>query len=234
MGMGNIMGILLDTKNIDYFYQTLTGKVQILSNISFSLVSGEFISIMGPPGCGKSTLLSIITGILPVTNGSLNTKAKNIGYLIQQENSTQWLNTSTNSDIITETYGITAFNNCDTKNPYDCMKKRAQLIKSLCLEPDITLLDEPFNALDYVTRLEVGNDIRNMLKSSGKSGIMVTNDLSEAIALSDRIIIMSPAPGHIKAIVPIKITTDRSSPINARNAPEFREYYNELWNLLSY
>ncbi len=226
------MGIVLDAKNIDYSFQTVTGKVQILSNISFSLNSGEFISIMGPPGCGKSTLLSIISGILPVPNGSLDSKAKNIGYLLQQEHSTQWLNTSTHSNIVTETYGITAFNNCDTKTPYDCIQKRARLIKSLCSEPDITLLDEPFNTLDYVTRLEIGNDIRNMIKSSGKSGIMITNDLSEAIALSDRIIIMSPTPGHIKAIVDIKLTTDRSSPINARNAPEFREYYNELWNLL--
>ncbi len=112
------------------------------------------------------------------------------------------------------------------------MEKRAELIKSLAMEPDLVMLDEPFNALDYANRLEVGYGIRSIVKSYDKGCILVTNDLAEAIALSDKIIIMSPNPGHIKDIIDIKLTTVNQSPIDARNAPEFKDYFNLVWGCL--
>ncbi|MFQ9934327.1 MAG: ATP-binding cassette domain-containing protein [Lachnospiraceae bacterium] len=226
------MKMLLNVSHLDYSFHTISGKYQVLSDISFSVAKGEFISIIGPKGCGKSTLLSVISGILPVSSGTIDRKINNIGYLVQKENLFEWRNCHTDSDIVTETYGMTAFSSPKNIFPYNCIEKRAELILSLAMEPDLVILDEPFNTLDYATRLDVGYSIRNLIKTYEKGGILVTNDLAEAIALSDKIIIMTPYPGRIKNIIDIKLTSVNSSPIDARNAPEFKDYFNKVWSVL--
>lgn len=226
------MEVLLEVSNLSYSFHTISGKYQVLYDISLSVDKGEFISIIGPSGCGKSTLLSVISGVLPPDSGDIKRNIQNIGYLIQKDNLFEWRNCRTDSNIITETYGMTAFSKQGSPYPYSGMEKRAELIKSLAMEPDLVLLDEPFNALDYANRLEVGYGIRSIVKSYDKGCILVTNDLAEAIALSDKIIIMSPNPGHIKDIIDIKLTTINQSPIDARNAPEFKNYFNLVWGCL--
>ncbi len=226
------MEMLLTVSNLYYSFHTISGKYQVLSDISFSVENGEFVSIIGPKGCGKSTLLSVISGILPADSGTIERNVENIGYLIQKENVFEWRNCHTDSNIVTETYGMTAFSSEKKLFPDNCMEKRAELIKSLSVEPDLVILDEPFNALDYATRLEVGYSIKNIIKSYDKGGILVTNDLAEAIALSDKIIIMSSYPGRIKHIIDINLTSVNSSPIDARNAPEFKDYFNKVWSVL--
>lgn len=224
--------MLLEVSNLSYSFHTISGKYQVLYDISLSVDKGEFVSIIGPSGCGKSTLLSVISGILMPDNGEIKRNIQNIGYLIQKDNLFEWRNCHTDSNIVTETYGMTAFSKAGSPYPYSGMEKRAELIKSLAMEPDLVILDEPFNALDYATRLEVGYGIRSMIKAYDKGCILVTNDLAEAIALSDKIIIMSPNPGHIKDEIHIKLTTVNQSPIDARNAPEFKDYFNLVWSSL--
>lgn len=224
--------MLLNVSNLYYSFHTISGKYQVLSDISFSVSAGDFISIIGPKGCGKSTLLSVISGILPPDSGTIERNISNIGYLIQKDNVFEWRNCHTDSNIITETYGMTAFSSSKHILPYSGIEKRAELIKTLAIEPELLILDEPFNTLDYATRLEVGYAIRNIVKSCGKGGILVTNDLAEAIALSNKIIIMSSYPGRIKNIIDINLTNVNASPIDARNAPEFKDYFNNVWSVL--
>lgn len=225
------MEILLNISHLDYSFHTISGKFHVLSDISFFIEKGEFVSIIGPSGCGKSTLLSVISGILPADSGKVERNVTNIGYLIQKDNLFEWRNCHSDSNIVTETYGMTASSSLG-KYPYNCIERRAELIKSLALEPDLVILDEPFNTLDYATRLEVGYAIRNIVKSYDKGGILVTNDIAEAIALSDKIIILTPTPGKIKNLIPINLTSVNTSPIDARNAPEFRDYFNQVWSTL--
>lgn len=224
--------MLLNVSNLYYSFHTISGRYQVLSDISFSVSAGDFISIIGPKGCGKSTLLSVISGILPPDSGTIERKINNIGYLIQKENVFEWRNCHTDSNIVTETYGMTAFSSAKSVLPYSGIERRAELIKTLAMEPELVILDEPFNTLDYATRLEVGYSIRNLVKSCGKGGILVTNDLAEAIALSDKIIIMTAYPGRIKNVVDINLTSVNASPIDARNAPEFKDYFNKVWSVL--
>lgn len=226
------MEILLNVSHLDYSFHTISGKFHVLSDISFSIAKGDFVSIIGPSGCGKSTLLSIISGILPADSGIIERNISNIGYLIQKDNLFEWRNCHTDSNIVTETYGMTAFNRSQSPFPYNCMERRAELIKSLAAEPDLVILDEPFNTLDYATRLEVGYAIKNIVKSYDKGGILVTNDLAEAIALSDRIILMTSSPGKIRDLIEVNLTSINQSPIDARNAPEFKDYFNKLWSAL--
>ena len=129
-------------------------------------------------------------------------------------------------------YGLRQF---ETSRPSELsggMRQRAALIRTLVLEPELLLLDEPFSALDYQTRLTVGDDIGQIIRKEGKSALLVTHDLSEAISTADRIIILSRRPGKIKAVLPIDFPPEYVSPLKRRNAGEFSSYFNQVWELL--
>ena len=113
------------------------------------------------------------------------------------------------------------------------MRQRAALVRTLILEPDILLLDEPFSALDYQTRLNVGDDIGQIIKKEGKTAILVTHDLSEAISLADRVIILSKRPATIQQTIPLVFKLENDTPLNRRNAPEFKTYFNLIWKELN-
>ncbi len=113
------------------------------------------------------------------------------------------------------------------------MRQRAALIRTLVLEPDLLLLDEPFSALDYQTRLNVGDDIGQILRQEKKSALLVTHDLSEAISLADRVIVLSGRPATIRQTIPLIFDLDSDTPLNRRNAPEFKTYFNLIWKELN-
>lgn len=113
------------------------------------------------------------------------------------------------------------------------MKQRAALIRTLALDPQLLLMDEPFSALDYQTRLSVSADISQLIRAAGKTMIIITHDLSEAITIADRIIVLSKRPATVKKEIPITLTLPDNSPLAARNAPEFPQYFNQLWEDLT-
>ncbi len=114
------------------------------------------------------------------------------------------------------------------------MRQRAALIRTLVLEPDLLLLDEPFSALDYQTRLQVGDDIGQIIRNEKKSALLVTHDLSEAISLADRIIVLSVRPAaNIRQTIPLIFHLEQDTPLNSRNAPEFKYYFNLIWKELN-
>ena len=249
---------ILELKNINYAYHTLEGETKALTDISFSIASGEFVAIVGPSGCGKSTLLSIISGLLEPEKGLLKTNGKylrestmNIGYMLQHDHLFEWRTVYSNvllgleiqhmlsakskakAKELLELYGLKQFSNSKPSELSGGMRQRAALIRTLVLEPDILLLDEPFSALDYQTRLSVGDDIGQIIRNAHKTALLVTHDLSEAVSLADRVIILTERPATIAKIVPITFTLEKDTPLPRRNAPEFKNYFNIIWEELN-
>ena len=233
---------LLELKNINYSYHTPDGETKALSNISFTLSTGEFTAVVGPSGCGKSTLLSLIDGLMRPESGELllngaplTDNSSKIGYIL--------LGAEINGPITPEVkaraldlldqYGLGQFAGSKPSELSGGMRQRAALIRTLLLDPELLLLDEPFSALDYQTRLKVSDDIGQIIRHSGKTALLVTHDLSEAVSLSDRIIILSQRPAEVVRVVPITFTLENDTPLNRRNAPEFKTYFNEIWKELN-
>lgn len=249
---------VLELKKIHYSYHTLEGETTAISDISFSLAKGEFVAIVGPSGCGKSTLLSLIAGLLTPESGTIKINGKiltesttNIGYMLQHDELFEWRNIYHNvllgleiqhmmtaknrqkaSDLL-DNYGLGNFKYARPSELSGGMRQRAALIRTLVLDPDILLLDEPFSALDYQTRLNVGDDIGQIIRHEGKSALLVTHDLSEAISLADRVIILTKRPATILQTIPLIFELNNDTPLNRRNAPEFKTYFNLIWKELN-
>lgn len=238
---------ILKINNLKKAYHTKRNEILAVDNFSFTLYEGEFVAIVGPSGCGKSTILSILSGLEEKSDGEI-IKDENlkIGYMLQDDalfdnrnilnNSLLGLEidktlTKENKDYtlnLLETYGLKDFINSYPENLSGGMRQRVALIRTLATKPDILLLDEPFSALDYQTRLSVSDDVYNILKKEKKSAIIVTHDLAEAISVADRIIILTKRPAVIKKIIEVSLT-DKSTPINNRKAKEFTYYYDLIW-----
>lgn len=249
---------IIELKNISYSYHSLNGETFALKNISFAIQNGEFLAIVGPSGCGKSTLLSIIAGLLSPEEGTILVNNPDgllhypkIGYMLQKDHLFEWRTIYQNItlgleinqkltkerlehvDQLLKDYDLLSFKDKKPSELSGGMKQRAALIRTLALDPDILLLDEPFSALDYQTRLMVSEDIGNLIRRTGKTVVLITHDLSEAISLADRILVLSKRPAFVKKDIPISLTTNKSTPLGARNAPEFAQYFNLLWKELN-
>lgn len=245
---------ILECKNICFSYHNLNGETRALTNISFQVDRGEFVAIVGPSGCGKSTLLSIIAGLLEPESGEiiLSEQEKNrIGYMLQQDHllewRTIWKNILLGPEIgktltkekeslalkLLSDYGLLKFKDKKPSELSGGMKQRAALIRTMVMEPGLLLLDEPFSALDYQSRLMVSADIGNIIRASGITAILITHDLSEAISLADRILVLKRRPATIKREIPVHLTLPESSPLAARNAPEFQDLFSLLWKEIS-
>ena len=250
---------LLKVRDISYTYHTKAGETPALSQISFSVSPGEFIAIVGPSGCGKSTFLDMLCSLLKPADGQilLNEKpleesAASIGYMLQKDHLFEWRTiydnvmlgleiqkritpkTRTRAEQLLTDYGLDNFRQSRPSQLSGGMRQRAALIRTLALEPELLLLDEPFSALDYQTRLAVSDDIGKIIKREGKTAILVTHDISEAVSMADRVIIFSRRPAHIQKIIPIVFDIPDRSPLASRNAPEFKNYFNEIWKELNH
>ena len=250
---------LLDITDVSLSYHNLTGETPALSHISFQLMPGEFLAIVGPSGCGKSTLLNLICGLIqpeqgqilldgiPVTSGD-----RRIGYMLQKDHLLEWrtiyknvlLGLEIRGELTTEKlsyvdqilsdYGLDKFRLARPSQLSGGMRQRAALIRTLELKPELLLLDEPFSALDYQTRLNVSDDIGKILKQEKKTAILVTHDISEAISMADRVIILSSRPAIIRKIVSIHFNLENRTPMSSRNAPDFKSYFNLIWKELNH
>lgn len=250
---------ILELHNINFSYHTLEGETKALSDISFSLSPGEFTAVVGPSGCGKSTLLSLICGLLKPGSGKillngepLTENSSDIGYMLQHDHLFEWrtvyrnvilgpeirrtLDSTTKQKAhkLLEQYGLEQFAGSRPSELSGGMRQRAALIRTLLPDPKLLLLDEPFSALDYQTRLTVSDDIGQIIRKSGKTALLVTHDLSEAVSLSDRIIVLTKRPASISCIVPVAFSLEEDTPLNRRNAPEFKIYFNKIWKELNH
>ena len=249
---------ILEVKELTKKYQSKENEILAIDNINFSIEEGEFVSIIGPSGCGKSTLLSIIAGLIPKSNGDIYVEGEKItgindktGYMLQRDCLLEWKNILSNilfgleikrtinkeskeyAENLLKKYELYEFKNRFPSELSGGMRQRASLIRTLCTRPKILLLDEAFSALDYQTRIMVTNDIYNILKKEKITVLMVTHDISEAISMSDRVIVLTKRPGRINKIHEIKFDIKERTPINTRESPEFSKYFNTLWKELS-
>ena len=239
---------ILKINNLKKIYHDKNGEVLALENVSFNLEDGELLAIVGPSGCGKSTILSILAGLENKTDGTINFNKDNIkiGYMLQNDalfdnrtilqnallglEITKTLTEEAKQNVIEllKTYGLEDFINKYPKSLSGGMRQRAALIRTLALNPDILLLDEPFSALDYQTRLAVSDDVYKILKKEKKAAIMVTHDLAEAISMADKVIVLSNRPAIVKNIYNIDLP-NKSTPIENRKLDGFGKYYDLIW-----
>lgn len=239
---------ILTIKNLSKIYHTDNSEILAIDGLNLNIKEGEFVAIVGPSGCGKTTLLSILCGLENKSSGEIiYPKGKlKMGYMLQNDTLFPWLNILENCMLglkveknitnenknkvlkLLETYGLKDFIYKYPNNLSGGMKQRVALIRTLAINPDILLLDEPFSALDYQTRLAVSDDVWKIIKKEKKTTIMITHDIAEAISMADRVIVLTGRPSYVKKIYPI-IMENKSTPIKNRNLKEFRVYYNEIW-----
>ncbi|WP_045523801.1 ABC transporter ATP-binding protein [Neobacillus niacini] len=247
----------LAIKDVHHTYFTKVSATTALSEITLQVEEGEFVSFLGPSGCGKSTLLSIIAGLIKPTQGSILLEnkplsgAKNqIGYMLQQDYLFPWktieenillglklskqLNDETKNaalDLLKQ-MGLNGIEKQLPKQLSGGMRQRAALVRTLATEPKLLMLDEPFSALDYQTKLKLEDLVSNTLDAFGKTAILVTHDIGEAIAMSDRVILFSPSPGSIHKVFPMPDELRSLSPFKARNHERFSSIFQTIWKEL--
>lgn len=251
------MDKVVEIVDISMNYHTLDGETRAIQKLNLDVYNGEFVSIVGPSGCGKSTLLSLISGILKPSSGKILVNGKevegpsaSVGYMLQKDHLFEWrtimknviigleiqgkLNKGTQNTVekLLKEYGLYEFRNHYPRQLSGGMRQRAALIRTLATKPDILLLDEPFSALDYQTRIAISEEVWLILKKEKKTAILVTHDLAEAISMSDRIIVLTKRPAEIKSMHEISLTCNYKTPITCREAPEFRLYFNTIWKEL--
>lgn len=239
---------ILTIKKLSKIYHTNKSEIPAIKDLNLNIKEGEFVAIVGPSGCGKTTLLSILCSLEEKSQGEIiYTQGKQkMGYMLQNDTLFPWLNildntllglkiekniTKENIQKVTkllETYGLKDFIKKYPNNLSGGMRQRVALIRTLATNPDILLLDEPFSALDYQTRLAVSDDVWKIIKKEKKTTIMITHDIAEAISMADRIIVLTNRPAKVKSIYTIEMK-NKQNPINNRKQKEFQYYYYKIW-----
>lgn len=239
---------ILTIKELSKIYHTNKSEIPAIKDLNLNIKEGEFVAIVGPSGCGKTTLLSILCSLEEKSQGEIiYTQGKQkMGYMLQNDTLFPWLNildntllglkiekniTKENIQKVTkllETYGLKDFIKKYPNNLSGGMRQRVALIRTLATNPDILLLDEPFSALDYQTRLAVSDDVWKIIKKEKKTTIMITHDIAEAISMADRIIVLTNRPSKVKSIYTIEMK-NKQNPINNRKQKEFQYYYDKIW-----
>lgn len=250
------MNKLLELKNVSMNYQTETDEIEAIKNLSFSCAEGEFLSLIGPSGCGKTTVLSIIAGLIKPTEGKILLDGKetdkcfgNLGYMLQKDQLFPWRTIEKNVFLpleikkindrshkayalsLLKKYGLFDFKDKFPDKLSGGMRQRAALIRTLVADPRLLLLDEPFSALDYQTRLSVCDDVYGIIKQEGKTAVLVTHDISEAISMSDIIVVLSARPAQVKSIYRPNLVGN--TPLKKRESPDFSVWFEKLWKELN-
>jgi len=245
---------VLRLANVSLAYHTPQGETLAVEHLDFSVEEGEFVAIVGPSGCGKSTLLSMVAGLLPPEGGEIFLRGKpiqgvstDVGYMLQRDHlfewRTIWQNVLLGLDIrgaiekgkgrameLLKTYGLYDFRNSRPSELSGGMRQRVALIRTLAIDPQVLLLDEPFSSLDYQTRLHLADEICGIIRSEKKTALFVTHDIAEAVSIADRIIVLSGRPAVIKKDIAVDLA--ETQPILRRNLPEFRTYFDIIWKEL--
>lgn len=256
-GRHDIVPPKIEFRDVNLHYFSKEGETHALKDINFSVAKGEFISIVGQSGCGKSTLLSLLSGLLGPSAGQVlidgapvKGPSPQVGFMLQQDSLFEWRTILENALLgpeirgmdmqaareratrILTNYGLGQFLHHKPTQLSGGMRQRAALGRTMCMEPDILLLDEPFSALDFQTRLAISDEIGTIIRREGKTAVLVTHDIPEAIAMADRVIVLSARPGRIHNIHEIRFPSvgpERPSTMACRDAEEFKDYFHKVW-----
>ena len=240
---------MLQLKNIKKDYPAGNGVVHALKGIDLQFRKSEFVSILGPSGCGKTTLLSLAAGLLSPTKGKVYTNGGSFGYMLQKDELFPWRTIEKNIFLpleikradtpehraralaLAEKYGLSQFLKNYPSSLSGGMRQRAALIRTLSVDPDVLLLDEPFSALDYQTRLSVCDDVYKIIREEQKTALLITHDISEAISVADRIFVLSKRPASI--IAEHAVAFPETEPLKRRENKEFSRWFELLWKELN-
>ena len=239
--------ILLKIDKLSKNYHTKDKEIVAIKDLSFEVFQNEILAIVGPSGCGKSTLLSILSNLEDKSDGEIiKSNDFKIGYMLQSDSLFPWLsvldntligleikkekniNTINNSNQLLDKYGLHDFKDSYPNNLSGGMKQRVALIRTLATNPSLILLDEPFSALDYQTRLALSCDMHKIIKNEKKTAILITHDIAEAISMADRIIVLTKRPCMVKKIYEIKLE-NKGTPLENRKDKNFNYYYDMIW-----
>ena len=248
---------VLSVEGVRKAYQTPQGETVALQDISFSMEKGDFYSLVGPSGCGKSTLLSIIAGTLSPTAGRVQVAGQtvsgpcsHIGYMLQQDNLLEWRTLEKNAVLglevqhklteesraktvgLLQKYGLGDFLDHYPNQLSGGMRQKAALIRTLALDPELLLLDEPFSALDYQTRLTLADEVFSIIRQEGKTALLVTHDIGEAVSMADRVLIFSDRPATLKREILLDFPREMT-PLVRREQTVFQEYFAHIWKELA-
>ena len=240
---------VLRFENVSMHYHTKQGETVAVQNMNFTVAEGEFVAIIGPSGCGKTTLLSLAAGLLPPTKGEVKTNGCSFGYMLQKDELFPWRTIEKNIFLpleikrtntpaareralaLAEKYGLKQFLKNYPSALSGGMRQRAALIRTLAVDPDVLLLDEPFSALDYQTRLSVCDDVYKIIRSERKTALLITHDISEAISVADRILVLSQRPATV--VASHDISFPENEPLKRRENKEFSKWFELLWKELN-
>lgn len=239
---------ILRFDNVTHIYHTARGEVIAAKNLTFSVDEGEFVAIIGPSGCGKTTLLSLAAGLLKPSAGTIERQGS-YGYMLQKDELFSWRtiekniflpleirkqNTPENRERaigLAKKYGLEDFLKSYPSQLSGGMRQRAALIRTLATDPDVLLLDEPFSALDYQTRLNVCEDVANIIRSEGKTALLITHDISEAISLADRVLVLTARPARVSHAHTLDFGD--IPPLKRREQSNFSGWFEQLWRKLN-
>lgn len=242
----------LSLTGISLTYQTPERETEALRDVTFTACDGQFLSLVGPSGCGKSTILSVVAGLITPTAGTVTVDGKpasskngDVGYMLQHDSLLPWRtieqnimlgpellrkNTAESKEYalsLAKKYGLGDFLRHYPAQLSGGMRQRVALIRTLAFRPKTLLLDEPFSALDFQTRLEVTDDVRAIIREENVTTLLVTHDISEAVSMSDRIIVLTPRPATVKRTLDVKV--DGNTPLKRRESAMFSACFDEVW-----
>ncbi len=238
---------VLSLENVSKVFYTKTNRTEAVNNLSFSVEKGEFVAIIGPSGCGKTTVLSLISGLLKPTEGKITIDGGKVGYMLQRDELFEWRTISRNvqlglelagkkndgiADKLLKKYGLWDFRERYPHELSGGMRQRVALIRTLVCQPDLLLLDEPFSALDFQTRLAVCDDVYNIIKSENKTALLVTHDISEAISMADKVIVLSARPAQV-LYTHYTFLQQYGSPLKRRESTAFSPQFELLYSYLN-
>lgn len=243
--------------DVTHVYVTEREAKLAIESLELTVEEGEFISLVGPSGCGKTTILSMIAGLIFPTKGEvrvagemIKSPSPKVGYMLQQDYLYPWRTIMQNILIgleitgqltkdtvqktkdMLESMGLSGTENLYPSSLSGGMRQRVALVRTLATDPDLLLLDEPFSALDYQTKLQLEDLISETLRKQKKTAILVTHDLSEAIAVSDKVIVLDKNPGRIRKTFMIPEQIRKAQPFYAREVDGFNDLFNEIWREL--
>ena len=240
---------VLRFENVCKHYHSRQGETIAVDNISFSVNEGEVVAIIGPSGCGKTTLLSLAAGLIAPTHGKVKNNGVSFGYMLQKDELFPWRTIEKNICLplevkrtlaedtkaralrLAEKYGLGQFLKSYPHALSGGMRQRAALIRTLAVNPDVLLLDEPFSALDYQTRLSVCDDVYSIIRSEKKTALLITHDISEAISVADKIVVLSARPARVLSTH--EISFPEAEPLKRRENKEFSKWFERLWKELN-
>lgn len=236
---------ILSLKNVSKVFYTKTDETLAVSHLTFDVSQGEFVALIGPSGCGKTTVLSLICKLIAPTSGSVEVIGNGIGYMLQRDQLFEWRTIRQNiklgleiqhkltaeniakADELLQKYGLWEFRNKYPPQLSGGMRQRAALIRTLATNPNLLLLDEPFSALDFQTRLEVCDDVYDIIRKENKTALLVTHDISEAISMADKIVVLTQRPATVKTIHYTNLQ-QYDTPLKRREAPDFARQFELL------